>query len=89
MVFLIKIDFSNFLKCAGDVARSEPSDQIAINDSDEKVTWQREKRSITREISALDFHLKRGYVAQRDYSANRYIHDLIRAVDMRSYNGSD
>ena len=58
MNFLIKIKISNFLKCAGDEAQSKPSDQIAINERNE-VMWQREKRLIAREISALDFHLKR------------------------------
>ena len=30
-----------------------------------------------------------GYVVQRNSSVNRYINDLIRAVDLRSYNGSN
>ena len=42
--------FPNFLKRAGDMARSEPSDQIAINDRDDEATWLREKHPIAREI---------------------------------------
>ena len=39
------------------MARSEPSDQIAINDRDEEATWQRVGRPISRAISTVDLHL--------------------------------
>ena len=47
------------------MAGSEPSDQIAINDRGEEVTWQREVRPIACEISVVDLHLSEGrYVAK-------------------------
>ena len=39
------------------MARLEPSDQIAINDRDEKTAWHREERPIARGISTVDLHL--------------------------------
>ena len=61
----MKIDFSKFSKRASDVARSEPSDQIAINDRGEEATWQREERPIACGFSAIDLHLsEEGYVAR-------------------------
>ena len=49
--------FPNFIKHAGDMARSEPSDQIAINDRGEGVMWQREERPIARGFTTVDLHL--------------------------------
>ena len=47
------------------MARSEPSNQIVINDRDEEATWQRVGRPIARAISIDDLHLDEvGYVAR-------------------------
>ena len=47
------------------MARSEPSDQIAINDRGEEATWHREERPIARGLSADDLHLsEEGYMAR-------------------------
>ena len=47
------------------MARSEPFDQIAINDRGEEATWQREERSITRGFSVVDLHSsEEGYMAR-------------------------
>ena len=66
--------------------RSEPSDRVAMERSTQEVMWQRKGRPIVRRIVTLDLHLRRGYVAQRDWLTNRFIDDLIRPVDLRSYN---
>ena len=39
------------------MARSEPSDQIAINDRGEGATWQHLERPIRRGFTAIDLHL--------------------------------
>ena len=42
--------------------RSEPFDQIAINDGGEDATWQRDERPIARGFSAVDLLLsEEGY----------------------------
>ena len=68
------------------MVRSEPSDQIAINDRDEEATSHREKRPIARDpYQLVDLHLNwwtRGL--------NR-VHQmrLLSTVDRESYNGRD
>ena len=47
------------------MARSKPSNQIAINDRGEEATWQREEGSIARGFLVVDLHLSEGgYVAK-------------------------
>ena len=47
------------------MARSELSDQIAINNRREEATWQREERPITGGSSTVDLHLsEEGYVGR-------------------------
>ena len=49
------------------MARSGPSEQIAINDRGEEAMWERNESPIAREISTVDFHLSEGgYVAKSD-----------------------
>ena len=67
----LKINFSNIKlnsqfisKRAGDMARSEPSDRIAINDRDEEATCHREECPIARDpYQPLIFTLTDGHVA--------------------------
>ena len=40
-----------------------------------------------RRIVTIDGHLRRGYVAHPNSSANHFLKDLISAVDQKSYNG--
>ena len=54
----LKIDFSEYLWLAGDVARSGLSDRIAINGQDEEATWQPVERPIARGFSTVDASLK-------------------------------
>ena len=67
------------------MARSEPSDEIAIYDRDEEATWHHKEHPITREISTIDLHLN-----QWDTRLNQ-VHwiVLISTVDCESYNGRD
>ena len=47
------------------MARSEPFDQIAINDRGKEASWQHEERPIGREFRAVDLHLsEEGYVVE-------------------------
>ena len=39
------------------MARSKPSDQIAINDQGEEATWQREEGPIAHGFSVVDIHI--------------------------------
>ena len=57
--------------------------------SNREAMWQREKHTIARRIVTVDDHLKAGYVAYPDLSANRFLEDLISVVDQRSYNDWD
>ena len=55
----------NFLKRVGDMAQSEPSNQISINDRGEEATWQHEEHPIASGFSAVDLHLsEEEYVAR-------------------------
>ena len=60
------------------MARSESSDQIAINDHDEDATWHCEERPIAREISTVDLHLING-----DTWLNR-VHQIVFNLSRRS-----
>ena len=57
--FQLKINFSDILKCAGDVARSGASDRVTINGQRGEVTWQHAKRQIMPRIVTVDGHLRR------------------------------
>ena len=46
---LINIKYSEYLKRASDMVRSEQSDWIAINDRDEEATWHCEEHPIARD----------------------------------------
>ena len=68
------------------MARSEPSDQIAINDRDEEATWHHEERPIARDpYQPLIFTYSMGIRGL--IGVNRII--LISIVDRESYNGRD
>ena len=68
------------------MARSEPSDRIAINDRDEEATWHHEERPIARDPYQLLIFTytigTRGLIG-----VHRII--LISTVDRESYNGRD
>ena len=59
------------------MACSSASDRVEIKWSKRMVIWQCKERSIAQ----------MEYVAHPDSSANRFLNDLIAAVDQRSYNG--
>ena len=82
----MKINFLNILLRAGDVAWSEPSDQIAINDRDEEETWHREERPIARDpYQPLIFTYSMG----KDGEIKVHQIVLISTVDRKSYNSRD
>ena len=64
------------------MARSEPSDQIAINDPDEEATWHREERLIARDpYQPLIFTNSIG--TRGEIKVQRIV--LISTVDRKSY----
>ena len=68
------------------MARSEPSDHIAINDHDEEATWHREERPIARDpYQPLIFTYSMG--TRGEIKVHRIV--LISTVDRKSYNGRD
>ena len=54
------------------MARSKPSDQIAINDRGEEATWQREERPIARGFSTVDLHLSEEEFVARSGSPDEF-----------------
>ena len=78
--------FSIYLKRACDVARSEPSDQIAFNNRDKEATWHREERPIAHDpYQLLIFAYSMG--TRGEISVHQIV--LISTVDCKSYNGRD
>ena len=68
------------------MARSEPSDRIAINDRDEETAWHREERLIARDpYQPLIFTYS---IETRGKIEVHRMH-LISTVDPESYNGRD
>ena len=68
------------------MARSEPSDQIAINDLDEEATWHPEERSIARDpYQPLIFAYSMGTRGK----IKVHLIVLISTVDRKSHNGRD
>ena len=68
------------------MARSEPSDQIAINNRDEEAIWHREERLIARDpYQPLIFTYWMGTRGK----IKVYQIVLISTVDHKSYNGRD
>ena len=66
--------------------RSEPSNQITINDRDEEATWHREERLIARDpYQPLIFTYSTG--TRGKIKAHRIV--LFSTVDPESYNGQD
>ena len=74
------------MKRTGDVAPSELSDQITINDWGDEATWLRKKRPIAREISTVDLHLSEGWYVAKSSSSDVF---KSRPLIARSYNGHD
>ena len=68
------------------MARSESSDQIAINDCDEEATLHREERSIAHDpYQPLIFTYSMG--THGEIKVHQIV--LILTIDRKSYNGRD